>query len=429
MIWIIVVAVLCSAVAVFISVENVARWRRKALESSFIRGTIIARQAVDATGGRNAVVISRAAAAALEENSVMSTNRMGNYSSSVPSAPSPSAHIYPRPSFHSQLMTMTHNHGSNASENSNTGATHRETLVTTIARGDGTVTTIARTRTLRRTDTVPSIGITDSAAAVATTTMFDGSIRRSNRCEQIEESLEFRIAIPLSVQCDQHALDSVAPQEMEFNMNVIANIRGDQKHNIMNSIATNDITIRRNDISDVVDGNLNNGTMMMDGVDDDDDKSDKSPSRISANESCRLESSGGGSWFFANHTDTTLPITYVESGKQECCSICLEPYAVGDVVARMRPRMQCDHKAAIFPVRSGEDRINHATTDYRRNIPMGDDKGDDSDHRCNHWFHKQCILDWLQDHNDCPLCRVKMIHKENNRCARTAAADILSNTY
>lgn len=62
-----------------------------------------------------------------------------------------------------------------------------------------------------------------------------------------------------------------------------------------------------------------------------------------------------------------------ERRQQECCSICLEPYKVGDRVARLKPE-------------------NHASG------PV-----------CNHWFHEDCILEWLQNHNECPLCRVNMV--------------------
>lgn len=66
----------------------------------------------------------------------------------------------------------------------------------------------------------------------------------------------------------------------------------------------------------------------------------------------------------------------------ECCSICLEPYVVGDVVARLK------HKMATMTTEKTQTAASH----------------------CNHCFHKECILGWLQNHHECPLCRVDMIH-------------------
>lgn len=60
----------------------------------------------------------------------------------------------------------------------------------------------------------------------------------------------------------------------------------------------------------------------------------------------------------------------IDSRNEECCSICLEPYNIGDTVARLK------------------------------NV-----KGSG----CNHWFHEDCITEWLQNHDECPLCRVKMV--------------------
>jgi len=63
---------------------------------------------------------------------------------------------------------------------------------------------------------------------------------------------------------------------------------------------------------------------------------------------------------------------------EECCSICLEPFSVGDTVARLK-------KDAIA-VTTNTDQV-----------------------ACNHCFHEDCILEWLQNHDDCPLCRGNMI--------------------
>jgi hypothetical protein len=54
--------------------------------------------------------------------------------------------------------------------------------------------------------------------------------------------------------------------------------------------------------------------------------------------------------------------------QEECCSICLEPYKEGDIVATLKPCFGS----------------------------------------CQHKFHKDCLLEWLQDHDECPLCRINM---------------------
>jgi SUMO ligase MMS21 Smc5/6 complex component len=32
---------------------------------------------------------------------------------------------------------------------------------------------------------------------------------------------------------------------------------------------------------------------------------------------------------------------------------------------------------------------------------------------CNHWFHKDCILNWFQHSNNCPLCRLNIRNSIN----------------
>jgi len=58
--------------------------------------------------------------------------------------------------------------------------------------------------------------------------------------------------------------------------------------------------------------------------------------------------------------------------KNDHCKLCLESYKVGDVVARSK---------------------------YSKLIKGG----------CPHWFHKDCILKWLEEYDECPLCRVHLI--------------------
>merc|ERR1712025_564518 len=64
-----------------------------------------------------------------------------------------------------------------------------------------------------------------------------------------------------------------------------------------------------------------------------------------------------------------------QQSQEECCSICLEPYKEGDTVATSKP--SCGSS-------------------------------------CKHKFHKDCLLEWLQHPDECPLCRVDMICNHDN---------------
>ncbi|MGK3739252.1 MAG: hypothetical protein ACI8RD_001393 [Bacillariaceae sp.] len=65
----------------------------------------------------------------------------------------------------------------------------------------------------------------------------------------------------------------------------------------------------------------------------------------------------------------------------DCCSICLEEYKNGDTIARSNTGNKKD--------KTDEDNNNN--------------------NACNHCFHKDCIVAWLRNHDECPLCRVDMI--------------------
>mmetsp|Transcript_27685 Transcript_27685/g.75467 ORF Transcript_27685/g.75467 Transcript_27685/m.75467 type:complete len:319 (-) Transcript_27685:2458-3414(-) len=56
---------------------------------------------------------------------------------------------------------------------------------------------------------------------------------------------------------------------------------------------------------------------------------------------------------------------------QTSCSICIEQYEAGDVIVRLKSNTPGDF--------------------------------------CNHCFHDDCIIEWLQSHDECPVCRVDMI--------------------
>jgi len=66
-----------------------------------------------------------------------------------------------------------------------------------------------------------------------------------------------------------------------------------------------------------------------------------------------------------------------------CCAICLESYAIGDTVARLKTPKPSQQRS------SSTSRPNNT---------------------CNHWYHEDCILGWLQNHDSCPMCRVDMIN-------------------
>ncbi len=70
---------------------------------------------------------------------------------------------------------------------------------------------------------------------------------------------------------------------------------------------------------------------------------------------------------------------------RENCSICLEPYRVGETVVRLKknkPKKETSDKPTI------------------------------KEKSCPHWFHEECILEWLATHDECPLCRMDMVHDD-----------------
>jgi hypothetical protein len=89
---------------------------------------------------------------------------------------------------------------------------------------------------------------------------------------------------------------------------------------------------------------------------------------------------------FFHHNSTGIDEEEVLESKkamkdQLACSICLEEYIVGDIVVRLK-----------------EDNKGDNTSD--------EDSGANA---CKHCFHEDCILEWLQTHDECPLCRVNML--------------------
>jgi hypothetical protein len=64
---------------------------------------------------------------------------------------------------------------------------------------------------------------------------------------------------------------------------------------------------------------------------------------------------------------------------------------------------------------------DESTVDHACPICLGGYKKGDmlsASKHCPHLFHKDCILEWLEQHDECPLCRVKMItDNEMNQAA------------
>ncbi|KAL3937297.1 MAG: hypothetical protein SGBAC_007570 [Bacillariaceae sp.] len=129
-----------------------------------------------------------------------------------------------------------------------------------------------------------------------------------------------------------------------------------------------------------INSNNNNSTNIninikhsTDETDSDDDKHQedvesqmKEPKETIKGTTFTQEETGSGSFFgsalWKNYLQSSV------SSQRNECSICLEPYAKGDSI--------CVSKSP----------------------------------ECQHMFHKQCIVQWLQTQDHCPLCRVDLMN-------------------
>jgi len=111
---------------------------------------------------------------------------------------------------------------------------------------------------------------------------------------------------------------------------------------------------------------------------------------------------------------------------EEVCSICLEPYRAGDIVVRLK------QKRAVKDAEWFRDTLNQLKN--RTSCPSyGEDTGSNQWFEdivsqlkdateeiqkqrkattCNHWFHEECLVGWLEKNDECPLCRVNMIRDQ-----------------
>ena len=158
------------------------------------------------------------------------------------------------------------------------------------------------------------------------------------------------------------------------------------------------------------------GTVEEDNDDDDDDGKLQNKNNDSSVKS--IFSSLG---FFNSAADSPANDHPHQAGAaqqehQDCCSICLEGYAIGDTVARSKKTTREEHNSSSS---SDDNNGNNNTENYSNGDADPDADGGDADNNnnnnnsCSHCFHEDCILEWLQRHDECPLCRVDMIDKNN----------------
>ena len=85
-----------------------------------------------------------------------------------------------------------------------------------------------------------------------------------------------------------------------------------------------------------------------------------------------------------NITDTVRRFSQPQASEEKHleCSICLDNFNSNDVIAWAK---------------DGGDPT-----------PISGAASDDTG--CDHIFHQECLISWLQQHDDCPLCRRKVVH-------------------
>ena len=72
------------------------------------------------------------------------------------------------------------------------------------------------------------------------------------------------------------------------------------------------------------------------------------------------------------------------------CSICLDEYSPNDTISWAK---------------DGGDAPSAS-------LALTNNSGNSTSGGCDHIFHQECIVSWLEHHDDCPLCRRKLVHQD-----------------
>jgi hypothetical protein len=75
------------------------------------------------------------------------------------------------------------------------------------------------------------------------------------------------------------------------------------------------------------------------------------------------------------------------------CSICLDRFSPGDEIAWAK---------------DGGDPPPSATLASA----VCTANNNDNNTGCDHIFHRGCLVSWLGDHDECPLCRRRLVHAD-----------------
>jgi hypothetical protein len=89
------------------------------------------------------------------------------------------------------------------------------------------------------------------------------------------------------------------------------------------------------------------------------------------------------------------PQSRQESTTPQCqhkleCSICLDEYSPNDTISWAK---------------DGGDAPSAS-------LALTNNSGNSTSGGCDHIFHQECIVSWLEHHDDCPLCRRKLVHQD-----------------